>query len=222
MGPTGKLRKKEERLMPQKTTDKKDKAKLMYMRFCPLDEITHATGYNKRSLQRWASNGWKRERELYVNALIEDLMAAKSKEIAEIFAVGLPLIKRSLQWRAKGEQLNIKEALMVTDILTAFDKLMRLEHGKPTEITQNIKPVTIDELRNAIKKDEFMTLDAEARSLSDDNDDQEPFDDPLLSDHQLAARELEATQGTDTSGQGSIQRSDQGDLCTSREELGKD
>lgn len=163
-------------MTPDETNRHKQKsdAKILYLEGKPFTKICELTGVPLNTLKRWIYVGasderpWKELLQEHTNEIVDEIYLRTKTNTARIFEVGIPLIYNSIVYRAKKkgpdgapQPLSIKEARELTEILTAFDKLRRLDANQPTSIEetrQHFVPVTIDELRAAVIKDEFIDL----------------------------------------------------------------
>lgn len=142
---------------------KKEKAiaKVLFFEFKSPKQILEQLDIAPNTLSGW-SKEWKSERQEQTQAIVRMVREKNAQDISELFNVGIPLIKRALESRATEGQtpLTIPEAKMVTDIMCSFDKIQRLEVGSPTDIkeTKEIHHVTIEDLRQAVLKDEFIEI----------------------------------------------------------------
>ena len=143
----------------------KDEAKALYFQYKTGKEIGEALGVNPITVYRW-SEEWKEEREAVKDGLIEDIQAKNHHIISDIFNFSLPMIRDSIIARVnEGKPLKVFEMNVLTDILTKFDKLLRLEAGKPTDITQ-VKPISIHDLKEALEKDKFVEVESKVLNES--------------------------------------------------------
>jgi len=144
--------------MPKDLEAKKAQAYSLFFSFETPTQIIKKVKVSSTTLNTWVQK-WKVERSKVTTALIEEARDRNQKDILDIFHLGLPLIKSSLAARIKEDKpLDIKEAQQVTQILMDFDKLQRLEIGKPTEIHSWLKPASIDDLKKALERDEFIDV----------------------------------------------------------------
>ena len=144
--------------MPKDLAAEKAIAYSLYFSFVPHAKILKKVNIASKTLTGWITK-WKPERALVVSALIEEARDRNQTEIMDIFGLGVPLIKKSLVERANSDKpLDMKECQQLTQILMEFDKLQRLEIGKPTEIHSWLKPASIDDLKKALEHDEFIDV----------------------------------------------------------------
>ena len=149
-------------------------AKSLYMRGMSVNEIQKQTGIAPKTLNRWRMGmhchgdytSWSEQRAKAIADNALEAALVNREKLTDIFSIGCELIKKSLEARAKQDDpLDIREAKMVTDIITSLDKMNRLETGKPTEIIEDMKPISLEELRDAISKDKFLAIEVEATPI---------------------------------------------------------
>ena len=154
-----------------KNNPKIEQAKFLYMtKYMTVSEIGETCGVHQTQISRWIKSfAWDIKRQQQSLDMAEKVKTIKHKEISEIFQISLPMVKQALLDRAKSDkEISLREASAIVEIVTNLDKLMRLDTGQATEIIQaNFKPITIEELKNAIKKDPF--IDIKDSELIDDN-----------------------------------------------------
>lgn len=147
-------------------------AKSLYMQGMSINEIQKQTGIPPKTLDKWRLGmnahgdytSWAEQKAKAIADNAKDLMLSNKAKLVDIFTLGCDLIKRSLVARAMEEKpLDMKEARLVSEIITSLDKLNRLDSGKPTEIIEEAKPISLNELRDAVLKDKFINIiDVEA------------------------------------------------------------
>lgn len=140
----------------------------MYFKFRTSEEIMRETGVKKKTLLNWIHSGpkaWKIERDQDSKHFVRESIERNSKQAHTLVRIGFQLVQDSLVKRAQmGVPLDIKEALMVTNLIVSVDKMMKLAAGEPTEITElktdfiPNKPITVKELMSAISKDPFIKI----------------------------------------------------------------
>lgn len=144
-------------------TDKarqREKARILYFQNMAVAKIAEELGLSEETVNGYACDGkWSAEYERQSNALLEHFRTRTKRNIAKIWDVGIPLIQASLEYRMKiGTPLSLKDAKLVSEILTSFDKLKRFDIDQPLEDTSgtfNVVPLTIEQIRAAIDKDVF-------------------------------------------------------------------
>lgn len=150
-------------------------AKRLYMAFVPNSEIRRRLNIHGAKFSDWITgkrsidpNPWAIERNRMVGQHVKECAEKHQMAITEVFGIGIDMVKSSLQERARsGDPLSLREAEQVTSIITALDKLARLEAGKPTEVIHdNAAPMTIKQLRDAVLKDKFAeVIDVESKPI---------------------------------------------------------
>jgi hypothetical protein len=179
-----------------KLDEKKARAKLLFFDYQTVEQIADFLSLSKQSVYRWSKN-WLEERELQTTAIIQNVRDSNKIEINNLFKFGLPLISNSLKERAKlNRPLSMRESKDLTDILTSFDKLQRLEAGKATDITEaRLGPVTIEDLRKAVLEDKFIDIGVEDAEFTEGDGGED-------SDTNDGVKRLEGPGSEDTSGAG--------------------
>lgn len=151
--------------------DKKARSKLLYMSYHSPADIRETTGVSRATLHLWITKttkfhkAWKDERAERLAELIDGNRQKMHSEITDVFSLSMPLLKDSIKARinqAKDDptkHLTIFESKQLAEIILAFDKLMRLDLNKPTEIQLNqVKAITFQELQEALQKDQFLEI----------------------------------------------------------------
>ncbi|MBR9701045.1 hypothetical protein GOV11_04225 [Candidatus Woesearchaeota archaeon] len=135
------------------------RAKIMYFEYKGAGEIHTAVGVTFRSVNRWMVE-WREERAAQTNALVNAIRDKNTMAISDLFSSGVPMLIECLKKIGERvEPLTLKEAKDLTDILCAFDKIQRLDVGKPTEIIQDSKnEFSIEELKKAVMEDPFIEI----------------------------------------------------------------
>lgn len=157
--------------MSEKTNEKlKQACREMFFAYIPEKEIISKLGVSRTTLHRWVygytrmdrvlKKGWLYDREEARKEVVETVKEKNKEEIAQIFSVGLPLIKHAIFERARahksGNHCSVEEARTISQILMNLDKYARLEEGMATDIIDVHQPVTLSELKAAILKDPFI------------------------------------------------------------------
>lgn len=147
----------------------KRQAKLLYLDGVAVGDIATRTQLDVDLLEFWIYKGtaddprWKDEFDARTARMVDAVYDRSRRNIAKVWEIGVPLIFNSLASRARaGTPLSLKEAKAVTEILTSFDKLRRADAGAGVggdgDDRPSFAPATIDELRDAVLKDEFLGL----------------------------------------------------------------
>lgn len=145
-------------------------AKKFYMEGMEAGTISQKLNVKYATVQNWITGqggkteAWKEQREkaykTVVAKVVDKTIREKEKLLPGILQIGLELIQKTFEHRLAETAINpmtIREAKEVSDIVSNIDKLMRLEAGTATEIVnQQYGPVTIEQLKNAIRNDPFL------------------------------------------------------------------
>lgn len=152
-----------------------EQARLMYFQGLPVSQISKDTGIPNKTLKTWIHGDqrkelsdaqklgtWKRQRELGCAALTEAYIEGKKQILPVVLRNGLNLIDNGFRERLsriENEPITIAEAKQIADIIGALDKIIRLDAGDPTEITESTRrtiPATLEDLKRALEKDPFI------------------------------------------------------------------
>ena len=134
-------------------------AKELYMVFKPMTDIAKDLSIPYKTLV-WHSAKWKDERNLLRNELLRELTENKKTVLTSLVGNSLECVDRAiLDLRNRKNPPTIKEARMLTHIVSEIDKILRLDDGKPTDIIAEQKPATVIELREKLKRDPFYIED---------------------------------------------------------------
>lgn len=126
---------------------------------------------DRKILRRWVrqrdsvGKSWATSRDDVLAFNIQESQANRQGILMDITKVSLTMVHEALQARSatldkNGERkpLTLMEAKMVSDIVCQFDKLQRLDIGLPTEISKANFSCTVEDLKSAIQKDQFLDL----------------------------------------------------------------
>lgn len=153
--------------MAKAPEDVKAAAKVMYYQGRPQTEIAEELELTTVCISRWANKknrdgvSWKTDRIAYLERQREEFQEKKTVFLREITGVSLSMILDSVKARATEDKpLTLNEAEQLARIVTSFDKIQKLDAGKPTDIKEEreVKAVTLEDLRNALEKDSFIEL----------------------------------------------------------------
>ena len=162
-----------------RTSDEKKKlrrkAKLLYLDGMPIKKIMQTTGISYAELHHWAYQGsdgerpWKQIFDDQTKEMVNEVFGRTKRNIAKLWDVGTILIHNSLVARSNQKDANgnpipltLRESKTVSELLSNFAKLRMLETAQPTvegePERQAYVPISIDELKDAITKDNFTDL----------------------------------------------------------------
>jgi hypothetical protein len=154
--------------MGKKDTSKYDltEAKELYMSFLPVIEISKKVPIPYKTLIYHAKK-WKEERRLLTNELLKELTENKKTILSSLVGNSLECVDRAiLELKNRFNPPTIKEARMLTHIVSEIDKILRLDEGTPTDIIAEHRPSTVIELREQLKKDPFYIEDAKFKEIT--------------------------------------------------------
>lgn len=132
-----------------------EKAKRMYMEYVPVTKIAEELKINRTSIHHYVDSYWKEEREINRLELLDYMTSGKKKDLMSMTGSSIKIIARALEDLSKrDEPPSIREAAKVSEILSALDKITRLDENRPTEITSD-QPFTVVEIREKLLLDPF-------------------------------------------------------------------
>lgn len=138
-----KLQENAEKLVPSKYTyslDLKEKALVMHLSLKDPEQIAQYLDIDLDVVKTWvSSNPWKKAKGALLKKTFGAIYSKKKPKIEAIVGMGLGLIEEGLSDLAvrmseEGKQLSVHEMKMLSTIIQDFDKMIRLEEGKPTDI----------------------------------------------------------------------------------------
>ena len=142
------------------------KARELYMSYKTLKEIAEALDMPYKTVQ-FHSAKWKKDRDLMKNELLRELTENKKTVLTSLVGNSLECVDRAIaDLKNRKNPPSIKEARMLTHIVSEIDKILRLDEGEPTDIIAEHKPATIIELREKLKRDPFYIEDANFREIA--------------------------------------------------------
>ena len=161
-------------------------AKELYMVFKPMTDIAKDLNIPYKTLV-WHSAKWKDERNLLRNELLLELTENKKTVLTSLVGNSLECVDRAiLDLRNRKSPPTIKEARMLTHIVSEIDKILRLDDGEPTDIIAEHKPATVIELRDKLKRDPFYIEDANFREIAHEKTTTNPTNDSTNGDSGVA------------------------------------
>lgn len=140
-----------------------EKSKEMYLKGYPLREIMETTTISKSTIYYHIPK-WREERELNKNEIIAALSENKKTLLSEVIKNGLDVLAHSMkELKKSNEALTAKEMVGLSNVITNIDKIIKLDQGDPTNITENKKPATVLEIKEMLRKaDPFLELEEDA------------------------------------------------------------
>lgn len=169
------------------------KAKELFMSYKTLKEIAEAVDMPYKTVQ-FHSAKWKKDRNLMKNELLRELTENKKTVLTSLVGNSLECVDRAIaDLKNRKNPPSIKEARMLTHIVSEIDKILRLDEGEPTDIIAEHKPATIIELREKLKRDPFYIEDTVPLREIDYDKEAEEFITTITTD-------ANSSNGGDTSG----------------------
>lgn len=159
----------------------KAKAKALYFEYRSIGSIKEDTGISAATIHHWVhgyraradrqdmpvEKTWKYQRQKREEELVAELADANKRELHRIYKASLPLIADSLE-ALKNSTLDLKDTVLVAEIITKVDKLFRLSAEKPTEIL-GISNLSLQDMRNAIEGDFFRRQPKQVKEIGDNH-----------------------------------------------------
>jgi len=137
---------------------------VLFFRHIPNSQIAKKVGVRADTIAKWSKepeDNWIEERRQFEKELVESYIGTKKTVLPTILNCGLDLILNSFRDRlSDGNPLSLNEARIVSGVITDLDKIIRLDAGDPTEISEVKRtiPTTMEELKKAIRRDPFIDV----------------------------------------------------------------
>lgn len=148
-----------------------EEAKKQFMDYTPVAVIARNLDVPRMSVQYHAEK-WKAERNLQKAELMQQLAEAKKSDFASILLNSTKIIKRAIQDLADREEPpTAREAKNMAEVIEKFDKILRLDNGAPTEITEE-RAVDPAEMQRKLRMDPFLKediVDADFKEVTKDS-----------------------------------------------------
>lgn len=139
--------------------DQINEARRLYMSYKTRKEIVDATGININTLASYIDK-WRPERELAKSEMFSALADSKKRFFVDLANNGLEILVRSLrEMNRDGAVLEPKQLREISSIIGEIDKIIRLDDGNPTEITESLKPATRADIIQLLKSDPFQEIE---------------------------------------------------------------
>lgn len=124
---------------------------LFFLDYSPIIIIS-ATEMPAPTFKRFAyrKNGWfKRKQEIQEQYIKELTKNGESiKRIIRIYDLGTKALEKYLmRLTVREEEIQTKDAKLISDIIANIDRIKRLEEGRPTEIVERYDTLDIKDLR---------------------------------------------------------------------------
>lgn len=141
-----------------------EQMRTMFMKYETITEIAK-TFKVSRTTVNWHvnSNAWAAERKMAETEMLSSFTDAKKGDFIKMTQSAVNIMSRSLQNLAtRHEPPTINEATRAADILKTLDNILRLDDGRPTDITATEeKPMSNKELKEKLKVDPFADIPEE-------------------------------------------------------------
>ena len=151
-------------------TDKtiREQAKVLYFSDYSIEEICAKLNLDSFDLSRLIkgadgkNRGWARLKKQMNPAAIIAYMTEKRNVLEKTAGLALNILQKNLDRMNKqvtedGEILSVKEMQMLSQLFSNIDKVIRLEDGRPTNISQH-QGLTQEEARKILQSDPFAKI----------------------------------------------------------------
>lgn len=134
-----------------------ESAKTLYMGYTTLSEITKQSKVPRSALLYYIPK-WREERERMKSEVIDALTDSKRDLMYSIAKSGLEILNKSMIELSKSTRtLTPREMTGIAAIIDNLDKITKLDEGKPTQITGELKPANVIEMRKLLLNDPFLS-----------------------------------------------------------------
>lgn len=162
--------------MPKRVPpEKKALARKLYFEYEPAVEIAKRVKVSERTLEKWIhglttdtpkEKTWAFQRKQKARELMETVYDDDAKHhVANLWKVGLPLLRRTFESYSQGMVLTLEEAEAVTRILLAFEKLRATAVDDGGTLPDVPRAYTMKELEEAILKDKFFAIQVNVQNV---------------------------------------------------------
>lgn len=151
-------------------------ARQLYLRYTPWKDIEEKTGVIVRDIKRYSHNKWRHDRQALKSELIETALESKKHLLMSIGKCGLEITSEALnklleEIREGRRLLTPTEIKSISQVVSSFDTIVKLDDGQATERKEIIKPASIIEIKKMIN-DPFLEIeDASFKEVEDKTDD---------------------------------------------------
>lgn len=136
-----------------------NEAKQMFMEYMPVKTIANQLSIPRTTLQYHAQKYWELERNLQRAEMFKNFSDQKKVTMTSISESALKIMTRAIESMADGNEApSLREAAQASMILESIDKILRLDDGKPTDITE-ARPTTTIELKKRLSLDPFAEVE---------------------------------------------------------------
>lgn len=142
------------------TKEQLEKARELYMEYMPVSHIASEVGLTRGLVSYHANEKWKFERDMQKAELFQQLADAKRADFASILLNSTKIIKRAIEDLANRDMPpTAREARSMAEVIEKFDKILRLDAGAPTDISEE-RAVDANEIQRKVRMDPFYKEDA--------------------------------------------------------------
>ena len=127
----------------------KQKALVYFLHLLSPAEIAKKMGIEEKTIIKWTKEQhWVSSQKKVIKSLYGNLYALRKDSLDNIHGMGLALIERFLAKQLSSDApMTMKDAQALMGLLAQAGKMIRLEEGKPTEIT---KRISIEEAKQKV------------------------------------------------------------------------
>ncbi len=144
----------------------RERAKELYFAYNTHQQICEVLKLDSRSLTDWRrAEGWDAEREGIERGIIEDAFSARKMSLARVTHLTTDQLERALKHlRDRPEPPTLNEAEKLSAIISALDKILRLDLGRSTEnvVVQQTVHHTVESIRERLAADPVLGAAIEA------------------------------------------------------------
>ena len=154
------------------TTQEMERAKEMYLDFHDVAEIARQLNVTRQALSYHANRYWKKELESRRADLLSNRDSNKVSLLLKMSQDAATIMTRALsQMARRTDPLTLREAKDAAAVYKELDTIMRLDEGKPTNITQD-KAFDVITIQNKLKADPFAQIEeVDVKQIEKENDE---------------------------------------------------
>lgn len=155
------------------SVDEQEDMKKMYIEHYPLTHIAEKYDISRQSVSYHANKYWKEERDLMKADLFNHFSDTKKSSFVKISQDAIDVMTRALSHiKNNVEAPTLKDAKAAAEVISALDKIIRLDENKPTDITED-RAFDVIELKKKFNLDPFAAEEAEYREIEQETNEDE-------------------------------------------------
>lgn len=129
--------------------------KKLFMEYIPIKTIATQMSVPRTTIQYHATHNWHNEREMLRSEMFRNFAEQKKVVMTNMSEAALKILTRALEATAKADEPpSLRDAGQAAAILESIDKILRLDEGTATDITE-VKATTTVELKKRLSSDPF-------------------------------------------------------------------